>query len=77
MGWNDHVDFIEMECDACHEMDTWEFWNEVALARYSGRMGELIGRDATKSGKCPHCGSDKGIPVEEGTMPDMGDWERD
>ena len=68
MGWNDHVDFIETECLECGEVDTWEHWNEVAMARYGGEnaaLGEMLGHDFRNSGKCPHCGSAKGEPVTD------------
>jgi len=60
MGWNDHVIFAEMECFDCGEIDTWEFWDNVAKVRYGGALGEKLGHDVRKSGCCPHCGSTKG-----------------
>lgn len=68
MGWNDHVEFIETTCDDCGVTDTWEFWDDVALARYGGdnkHLGGFLGHDYQKSGKCPHCGSKKGTPADE------------
>jgi hypothetical protein len=65
MGWNDHVNFVEMYCESCGVTAEWEIWNEVALARYSGKLGEMLGIDAERSGKCPHCGSDDGTEVTD------------
>lgn len=65
MGWNDHVDFREMECESCGETDTWEFWDSVAIARYSGGLDKKLGHDANKSGRCPHCGSTEGKEVDD------------
>ncbi len=65
MGWNDHVEFIETECLDCGEIDTWEYWDDVAKQRYVGAIGEMIGRDVNKSGHCPHCGSPKGELVDD------------
>jgi ribosomal protein S27E len=74
MGWNDHVDFVETECQDCGAVATWEFWNEVARARYGGankRLGEMLGHDMdTTDGKCPSCGSTNGEPVG-----DDEDWD--
>jgi len=64
MGWNDHMDFVEVRCEACGEVDTWEFWNDVAKARYSGELGKYLGLDDSKSGRCPHCGSTEGTETE-------------
>jgi hypothetical protein len=64
MGWNDHVEFREMWCLNCDAVDTWEFWNEIALARYSGGFDKLLGHDASNHARCPRCGSTKGEPVE-------------
>jgi len=60
MGWNDHVEYVEMECLECGETDDWEFWDAIGRERYVGGVGALVGQDATKSGKCPHCGSTRG-----------------
>lgn len=60
MGWNDHVDFVETECLECGAIDDWEYWSETGKARYVGAIGEMVGQDATRSGKCPHCGSTRG-----------------
>jgi len=68
MGWNDHVDMVETECQECGVVDTWEYWDEVALGRYGGEnssLGEYLGHDATRSGRCPHCGSSRGEMVDE------------
>ena len=71
MGWNDHVSFVETECLKCGEVDTWEYWDDVAKARYSGSIGQKLGHDATKSDKCPHCGSTKGRPVDDDDEDDL------
>ena len=60
MGWNDHVDFAEMRCLSCGVIDTWEFWDDIAKARYGGDLGKKLGRDINKSGRCPHCSSTRG-----------------
>jgi len=65
MGWNDHVDYVETECHECGATDQWEYWDAVGQHRYVGRIGALVGKDATKHGKCPHCGSTRGTTVEE------------
>ena len=65
MGWNDHVEYLETECLDCGQVDDWEYWDEVGKQRYVGGVGALLGQDATKSNKCPHCGSTKGRIVEE------------
>jgi len=65
MGWNDHVCYVEMECKECGEVDDWEFWDDVGRQRYVGRIGEIVGQDATKHGKCPACGSTNGVEVED------------
>lgn len=70
MGWNDHVEFLQTRCLQCEEVDDWEYWDEVGQARYVGRIGEIVGQDATKSGRCPHCGSTKGEIIDE----DEDDW---
>ena len=72
MGWNDHVEYIETECLKCGEIDDWEHWDEVGKQRYVGAVGELVNQDATKSDRCPHCGSTRGrvIPEEESYMGD-------
>ena len=64
MGWNDHVCFVEMECKKCGAVSDWEFWDDVALQRYSGGLDKKLGHDATKHGKCPDCGSTDGVEVE-------------
>lgn len=65
MGWNDHVEFVEVECQTCGVVDTWEFWSDVGKGRYVGAVGKLVGQDATKSGKCPHCGSTDGRELDD------------
>jgi hypothetical protein len=65
MGWNDHVDFSETECLDCGAISTWEYWDSVARQRYVGRIGEMLGVDANRSDKCPHCGSTNGRIVED------------
>jgi len=73
MGWNDHVDFHETECLECGAVDTWEHWDETALARYGGEnahLGEFLGHSDQKHNRCPHCGSTRGAAVEE----DDDDW---
>jgi hypothetical protein len=71
MGWNDHVDFIEMECLDCGAEDTWEIWNDTARARYGGAnkaLGDFLGHDMEKNdSRCPHCGSTNGERVEKGS----------
>ena len=67
MGWNDHVELIETYCKDCGVVDVWEYWNEVAKARYGGKnrhLGLFLGRDDNNSGRCPNCGSTNG-PVED------------
>ena len=65
MGWNDHVAYVETECQECGEVDTWEYWDDVGKERYVGSIGALVNQDATKSGKCPNCGSSKGRIIED------------
>jgi hypothetical protein len=65
MGWNDHVSFIETQCLKCDVVSEWEYWDEIGQRRYVGAIGAMVGRDATKSGKCPHCGSTEGEVVED------------
>lgn len=76
MGWNDHVSFAETECLECGAVDTWEYWDATAIARYSGDLGTALGHDASRSGKCPHCGSTKGELQEEldPTLDDIADF---
>ena len=69
-GWNDHVEFIELECLSCGQIDTWEFWDKVGVARYSGNIGRLLGVHATAKPKCPHCGSMKGKVYDDLDDPD-------
>jgi hypothetical protein len=65
MGWNDHVEYEQMQCQDCGEDDVWEFWDDVAKARYGGRIGQMLNIDLTTDGRCPHCGSTNGKPIEE------------
>jgi hypothetical protein len=65
MGWNDHVDFRDMECADCGEAGTWEFWDDTALARYSGGLDKVLGHDAAHHARCPYCGSTHGESVDE------------
>jgi hypothetical protein len=65
MGWNDHVEFAQMQCLTCGEVDTWEFWDIVAKARYGGELGRKLGHDIKDSGRCPHCGSTRGRETED------------
>jgi hypothetical protein len=65
MGWNDHVEFHETECLSCGEVDTWEYWDDTAKVRYSGSLREMLGHDASNSGRCPHCGSTKGEIIDD------------
>jgi hypothetical protein len=64
LGWNDHVEFVEMQCLDCGEIDTWEIWNAVARQRYGGanrHLGSVLGHDMEKAdSRCPHCGSTRG-----------------
>jgi hypothetical protein len=73
MGWNDHMSIAETQCLTCGVVDDWEYWDATGVARYSGKMGEMLGVDPSKSGKCPHCGSTKGEALEERspTLDDM------
>ena len=65
MGWNDHVEFIEVRCKQCGTISDWEFWDEIGRERYVGKIGQMLGVDATRSGKCPQCGSSEGEQIEE------------
>ena len=65
MGWNDHVEMIEMECLNCGKVDVWECWDDVAKVRYGGELGQNLGHDIKNSDRCPHCGSTKGQPADE------------
>jgi len=69
MGWNDHVSYREMRCLECGAVSDWEFWDEVGRMRYVGRLGALVGQDATKHGKCPECGSTEGSDMDEDGEP--------
>jgi Zn finger protein HypA/HybF involved in hydrogenase expression len=60
MGWNDHVEYLEMECQDCGVTDAWTYWDDVGKARYVGRIGEIVGQDASKPPHCPRCGSTNG-----------------
>jgi hypothetical protein len=65
MGWNDHVSHIETQCLKCGIASEWEYWDEVGRQRYVGRIGEMVGQDATRSGRCPHCGSTEGEVIDD------------
>lgn len=67
MGWNDHVESIEIECLDCGEVGIWEYWDDVAKARYGGELGRKLGHNINNSDRCPNCGSIKGkqVPVDE------------
>lgn len=65
MGWNDHVTFVETECLDCGVVSDWEHWDAVGQSRYVGTVGEFLGVNTERSGKCPNCGSDNGQVVEE------------
>ena len=65
MGWNDHVEFRDMECSRCGVIDVWEFWDKVAVWRYSGGLDKLLGHDAANNGRCPHCGATTGREVDD------------
>jgi Zn finger protein HypA/HybF involved in hydrogenase expression len=65
MGWNDHVSFADTECLECGIISCWEYWDDVGKERYVGAVGQLVNQDATRSDKCPHCGSTKGRIVPE------------
>jgi hypothetical protein len=70
MGWNDHVEQVETECLDCGEVDAWWMWDEVGKQRYVGKVGEMLGVDATKGNRCPHCGSTRGAVIED----EEDDW---
>ena len=65
MGWNDHVEFIEMRCLNCGNEETWEIWDDTAKQRYGGDLGLMLGRDIANDRRCPNCGSRHGEPIEE------------
>lgn len=77
MGWNDHMETREMHCLDCDETDDWEFWDEVGQDRYVGEVGRVLGVDATKHAKCPHCGSTNGEPTEEDEEDNWSDKNED
>ena len=64
MGWNDHVEYFEVECQDCYFVGTWQFWDDVGIARYTGPVGELVNVDVSKNGRCPHCNSTAGRYVD-------------
>jgi Zn finger protein HypA/HybF involved in hydrogenase expression len=68
MGWNDHIEFLETYCEDCGETNTWEYWNEVAVFRYSGEWGKELGQDVSRNKRCPNCGS------TNGTVESEDDW---
>ena len=65
MGWNDHVEMVEMKCLSCGEIDSWWIWDDTGKARYTGGLGEMLGVDPTRGDKCPHCGSTRGVVYDE------------
>ena len=65
MGWNDHVAFEEYECLECGEVDVWELWDDIAIARYGGGLDKKLGHDVADHHRCPHCGSTNGKPYED------------
>jgi hypothetical protein len=65
MGWNDHVSLTETRCLKCGAVEEWEWWDEIALARYSGELGRKLGHDAVQANRCPHCGSTEGEIVAD------------
>jgi hypothetical protein len=65
MGWNDHVEFVSMRCHQCGEIDDWEIWDSVALARYGGSVGQQLGHDIRHHHCCPLCGGTEGTPEED------------
>jgi Zn finger protein HypA/HybF involved in hydrogenase expression len=65
MGWNDHVEYFEVECLDCGVTDTWEYWDDVAKARYVGEIAKMVNVDTSTDAKCPHCGSINGRYVPE------------
>jgi len=64
MGWNDHVEYFEVECQDCWRVDTWECWDDVGKARYVGEIAKMVNVDTTKSDRCPHCGSTHGRLID-------------
>ncbi len=76
MGWNDHVSLCETECLSCGVTAQWEYWDEIAIQRYSGSLGEKLGHDAGQSGRCPSCGSPDGqiVDDEEDYAEFLEDW---
>jgi hypothetical protein len=65
MGWNDHVEVCERKCLACGDIREWWMWDDVGIARYSGGLGEMLGVDPSRGGKCPSCGSTRGVDYDE------------
>lgn len=65
MGWNDHVDHVQMQCKQCGMVDVWEFWDDTAKARYGGDLGKKLGHDVAENGRCPYCGCTEGFEVDE------------
>lgn len=73
MGWNDHVEYLETECQQCGAVEEWTYWDEVGKIRYVGAIGKMVGQDASQPPHCPHCGATKGVRVED--EDDAGFWE--
>ena len=65
MGWDNHVEFRETLCNDCGIEEVWEFWTEVAVARYGGELGRKLGHDVENNNRCPHCGSTNGSPIDD------------
>jgi len=65
MGWNDHVDTVERRCLDCDHVGEWWVWDDTGKARYTGPLGEMLGVDPSKGGKCPNCGSTNGVDFDE------------
>lgn len=65
MGWNDHVEYLQTYCKDCGETDSWQYWDRVGRLRYADEMGQFLGVDVTKHGKCPNCGSTNGVICED------------
>lgn len=65
MGWNDHVDMVQMECLDCGAIDTWEMWSSTAIERYGGDLGKKLGHDVNNHNCCPYCGSSRGKAVDD------------
>jgi hypothetical protein len=56
---------VERKCLDCGDVGDWWIWDDVGKARYTGGLGEMLGVDPTEDGKCPSCGSTRGVDVDE------------